>query len=121
MPVVDQGKKIDLAEDFQVKMLGCNNKKIIIAALLLAGIVIIGIVGYMSIEGFGLVDAFYMTIITLTTVGFGEVHPLRDEGKIFTAVLSFISLGFFAYSISVITTYFVEGQLKYLVKGYKIK
>nr|NQU89692.1 potassium channel protein [Bacteroidota bacterium] len=100
---------------------GYNNKKTIIAILLLAGIVIIGIVGYMGIEGFGAVDAFYMTIITLTTVGFGEVHPLGDEGKIFTAVLSFISLGFFAYSISVITTYFVEGQLNYLVRGYKIK
>jgi voltage-gated potassium channel len=75
----------------------------------------------MGIESFGLVDAFYMTVITVTTVGFGEVQPLTDNGKVFTAVLSFVSLGFFAYSVSVVTTYFVEGQLNYLIRGYKKK
>lgn len=98
-----------------------NRGKIIIAALLLISIILIGIIGYISIEGFSIIDALYMTIITLTTVGFGEVHPLHEEGKLFTAVLSFISLGFFAYSISIITTHFVEGQLSYFFKGYKTK
>jgi voltage-gated potassium channel len=100
---------------------GTNERKIFVAAIMLFAIVLIGISGYMSIEDFGLVDAFYMTIITLTTVGFGEVQPLNDDGKVFTAILSFISLGFFAYSVSVVTTYFVEGQMNYLVLGYRKK
>jgi len=98
-----------------------GNRKILIAATLLAIIIIVGITGYILIERFSLVDAIYMTVITLTTVGFGEVHPLSEDGKIFTAVLSFISLGFFAYSISMITTHFVEGQLADFLRGYKIK
>jgi len=98
-----------------------GNKKIIIAVILLIVIISIGIFGYIVIEEFGFIDALYMTIITLTTVGFGEVHPLSQEGKIFTAVLSFISLGFFAYSISLITTYFVEGRLAGFLQMNKIK
>lgn len=98
-----------------------GNRKIIIAAILLLIIMMIGVFGYILIERFGFVDAIYMTVITLTTVGFGEVHPLSQYGKIFTAVLSFISLGFFAYSISMITTHFVEGQLSDFIRGYKIK
>jgi len=98
-----------------------NQKKLFIALILLAAIVVIGVSGYMEIENYGLVDAFYMTMITLTTVGFGEVHPLHQDGKIFTAILSFMSLGFFAYSISIVTTYLVEGQLKNLIRGYKSK
>lgn len=96
-----------------------GKRKIIIAAFLLIAIISIGIFGYVLIESFGFVDAFYMTIITLTTVGFGEVHPLSQNGKVFTAILSFISLGFFAYSISLITTHFVEGQLTDFIRGYK--
>jgi voltage-gated potassium channel len=88
---------------------------------MLVVIILIGVSGYIGIEDFNFVDAFYMTIITLTTVGFGEVHPLNDNGKIFTAFLSFVSLGFFAYSISIVTTYLVEGQLNYLVRGYRKK
>ncbi len=98
-----------------------NNKRIIIAVLILITIILIGLSGYMAIEGFSFIDAFYMTMITITTVGFGEVRPLDDTGKVFTAFLSFISLGFFAYSISIIASYFFEGQLNFLVYGYKNK
>jgi voltage-gated potassium channel len=98
-----------------------NEWKILVAAIILLSIIFIGIVGYITIEDYGFLDAFYMTIITITTVGFGEVQPLNDDGKIFTAILSILSLGFFAYSISIITSYFVEGQLVYLVRGYKEK
>jgi len=98
-----------------------KQRKIFIALVVLATIVVIGVSGFNKIEGFNLVDAFYMTMITVTTVGFGEVHPLSDNGKLFTSFLSFISLGFFAYSISVVTTYLVEGQLKNIIRGYKFK
>lgn len=48
----------------------------------------VGALGYMTIEHWSLLDALYMTVITLTTLGFGEVHPMSSAGRIFTMVLS---------------------------------
>jgi voltage-gated potassium channel len=69
-------------------------------------------IGYIGLEKYGVVDAFYMTIITISTVGFSEVRELSQEGKIFTAFLIISSFGTFAYSISSITTYLVGGEYK---------
>lgn len=72
----------------------------------------IGIVGFMVIEKFRLVDAVYMTVITVATVGFGEVHPLSQSGKIFTSILIVFSFGTFAYAISTITSYVADGNFR---------
>ena len=74
----------------------------------------------MFIEHYTLIDAFYMTIITVATVGFGEVHPLSDAGKIFTALLIMTSFGIFAYSISLITRYIVDGEFQHFFKSYRM-
>ncbi len=79
---------------------------------LLAGVIIIGTVGYMLIEGYTVLDAFYMTLITVSTVGYGEVAPLTMMGKLFTSFLILICFGTFAYAISSITTYLVNGEYK---------
>ena len=71
-----------------------------------------GTIGYIWIENYEFIDAFYMTIITMSTVGFSEVHKLSSEGKIFTATLIITSLGTFAYSLSSISTYLVGGEYK---------
>jgi voltage-gated potassium channel len=76
--------------------------------------------GYVFIEHYTLIDAFYMTIITVATVGFGEVHPLSDAGKIFTAFLIMTSFGIFAYSISLITRYIVDGEFQHFFKSYRM-
>jgi len=68
----------------------------------------------MSIEHFSLLEAAYMTVITVATVGFKEVRPLTDDGKLFTIFLIIFSFGIFAYSLSTITSYFVEGRIKIL-------
>ena len=83
-----------------------------IAFSLLLVIGFVGIVGYMFFEQFSLLEAAYMTVITVATVGFKEVHPLTDDGKIFTIFLIITSFGIFAYSISTITSYLVEGRLR---------
>ena len=56
----------------------------------------VGTVGYMLIEGWGIVDSFYMTFITLTTIGFSEVRPLSPSGKFFTVALATVGIGTFA-------------------------
>ena len=85
-------------------------------------IIVIGIAGYMLIEGDGFIDSLYMTIITISTVGFGEIHQLTVAGKIFTMVLILSSFGTYAYAISIITTYFVESELSFwFIRGNKGK
>ncbi|MCC7303555.1 MAG: potassium channel protein [Bacteroidia bacterium] len=64
----------------------------------------------MIIEDFSFLDALYMTIITVATVGFREVHPLGDGGMIFTVILIIISFGTFAYAITSLTTYVMDGE-----------
>ncbi|MGI8939509.1 MAG: potassium channel family protein [Iamia sp.] len=70
-----------------------------------------GTVGYVVIEGFGLLDALYMTVTTLTTVGYGEIQPLDPAGRAFT--MSLIAVGFTAAftMLAVLTSLVVSGQL----------
>ncbi|MEP7167977.1 MAG: potassium channel protein [Bacteroidota bacterium] len=96
-------------------------KKLFIAAGLIIFIIVFGTAGYMLIENYRLLDAFYMTVITSASVGFREVNPLSDAGKIFTCVLIIMSLVTLGYSISVITTYIIEGELQLYFKNKKVK
>lgn len=58
-----------------------------------------GVIGYMLLEGWGWLDALYMTVIALSTVGFGEVHPLSPTGRFFTIILIVLGLGFIVYGL----------------------
>lgn len=80
-------------------------------------IIVIGVSGYMIIEGDSFINALYMTIITISTVGFGEIHKLSVPGKLFTIFLILSSFGTYAYAISMITTYFVEGSVTSFIRG----
>lgn len=83
-------------------------------------IILFGLFGFMIIEDYGFLDAFYMTIISVSTVGFGVLHDLSDSGKLFTSILIITSFGIFAYSISAITTYVVGGEFKRYFTKYKV-
>jgi voltage-gated potassium channel len=74
-------------------------------------ILAIGVAGYMILSGDTFVNALYMTVITITTVGFGEVHPLSPEEKIFTIFLILTSISIFGYTVSSFTEYIISGQL----------
>lgn len=88
---------------------------------LLLLILLIGIIGYSLIEHYSLIDSFFMTIITVTTVGFEEVHPLTTAGKIFTSGLIVVSFGFFAFSVTTVTRYIVSGVFRNYFKFSKMK
>jgi len=94
-------------------------RKIIIAFGLLSFILLVGVMGYMWIENLNFLDALYMTVITVATVGYKEVAELSDEGKIFTIFLIIISFGIFAYAISSITQFIIEGEFNQFLKNRK--
>ena len=96
-------------------------QKIYFTLFILLIIVSLGIGGYMLIEGYSFSEAFYMTIITVSTVGFGEIHPLSESGRIFTAFLIIISLGIFAYGISIIAASILSGELTHFFKLYRLE
>jgi len=68
-----------------------------------------------------LLDSEYMTAITLSTVGFREVEPLSDSGKLFLTVYILLNIGIFAYVVSTITTYIFEGEFQKIFKNLKFE
>ena len=82
--------------------------KIYTAVFLLGFLLLVGVLGFKLISGYPLIDAFYMTVITITTVGFGEVHPLDDQAKLFTIFLILASVIILGYSLSLITEYILS-------------
>ncbi len=94
--------------------------KFIIPVLILLGLLVIGTVGYMIIDSYSLMNAFYMTVITMGTVGYQEVEPLSDAGRIFTAFLIITSIGTFAYAVTRITKFVIDGELNEFFKKNKL-
>lgn len=80
-----------------------------------------GCVGFMVIEGWTALDAIYMTIISLTTVGFQEVHPLSRAGRIFTMLLIVSGVGFILYFLGSIAKMMVEGTIKDVLGRRKLE
>ncbi len=97
-------------------------KKLIIALFLLISVLVIGVIGYMLISGDTFVDALYMTVITVSTVGFGLIHELSTEGKLFTIFLILLSVSLYGYVLKILSenialgTFFKELKLKKMQK-----
>jgi len=98
-----------------------SSKKLLSAGLALLIVVAIGTLGFSVIEGDTVFDSLFLTIITISTVGYGLPHELSDKGQVFALVFIIISLGVYAYSISIIISYLVEGNLEKLIRGRKLK
>lgn len=89
---------------------------LIIGFSLLLFLIVFGTIGFNLIEDLNLVDAFYMTILSVSTVGFETVKPLSPEGKLFVSMLIIFSLGSLAYVGSSIVRFFLDGEfIKYLI------
>lgn len=87
----------------------------------MALVLILGVVGYRFIAGFTWVEALYMTIITVSTVGYKEVRPLSTQEQLFTVVLIATSIFIVAYTISVVTEYVLSRNSLQLLKKKKVK
>ena len=89
--------------------------RLLSSALLLAGIVVAGTLGYHLIERAPWWAAFYMTVITLTTVGYGEVFPLSRAGEAFTVALLLAGLGVILVALTEVARSVVEGEVRHLL------
>jgi len=96
-------------------------RKLFQISSLVALILCSGILGYHIIEGWSWFDALYMTVITLATVGYAEVHSLSQAGRIFTVVLIFGGMGILLYGVTEMTAFFVEGEMTGYLRRRKMK
>ena len=85
---------------------------IVLLALLICG----GTIGYMTIEDLSFLESLYMTVITISTVGFQEVNVLSTEGRLFTIALIVCGLFIAAFAVTVVSTFVIEGELRFLVR-----
>lgn len=95
--------------------------KLYVSIIFFISVVLIGVTGYTILSETNFIDSLYMTIITMTTVGFGEIHPLNDHEKIFTIFLILISIVVYAYSVTALSEYLVNGNLLQLLKLRKVQ
>lgn len=98
----------------------------IFRALIMLGLVLlIGTTGYAVIEGWQILDAIYMTVITITTVGYGEVRSVSPTGRVFTIALICMGMGIIAYTLGMVAQVMVELQIRSILGrkklGLKIK
>lgn len=92
-----------------------------ILTFLVLTLISIGVIGYMLLGNYTFVEALYMTIITISTVGFSEVHPSGNTEKLFTIFLIITSITIYGYMVSVITEFMANGRFFEEIKNKKVQ
>jgi voltage-gated potassium channel len=98
-----------------------GREQLAIVAIGFLAVVAVGTVGYMLIEQWDVVDSLYMTVITLTTVGFGEVHSLSRVGRVFTTALIIVGVAWAAYSVTVVGQLLLDGTVARIVRRRRME
>ncbi len=101
--------------------ISATGRRISVIALLSVLLIGFGTAGYMLVQSFSFVEALYMTIITLSTVGFGEVHPLDNNGRIFTIILIVMGVSFVAFSLAYFSQILLDGNILEAYRRRKLK
>ncbi|HSE58713.1 MAG TPA: potassium channel protein [Nitrospiraceae bacterium] len=95
-------------------------RHLVLSLLSVLAVIAIGTAGYVAIEGWPVFDALYMTVTTVTTVGFQEVHELSRAGRAFTVVLIISGVGTLFYVLSNLARLAIEGELRVLLGHYRV-
>jgi voltage-gated potassium channel len=98
-----------------------KNLRLRYSLIMLIGIVAFGTCGYYLIEQMPLFEAFYMTIITISTVGFAEIIPLTQAGRVLTVFIIILGISVGAYTIGMLVRAFIEGELLKIVGRKKVQ
>ncbi len=93
---------------------------LVIVVMLAVFLVGMGTAGYVVIEDWNVLDSLYMTVITLSTIGYGEVNPVSKAGRIFTLILIVMGVGFFLYVIGNVVQFLVEGRIRLILGRHKL-
>jgi voltage-gated potassium channel len=91
------------------------------AAVLLAVLGVVGTSGYIIIEGWPFLDALYMTVIVLTTIGFAEVRELSDTGRVFTIFIAIFGIGAIFYALIAVFQFLLEGELESIIGSQRME
>ena len=94
-----------------------TSTKLEIVITTIVGMMILGTLAYHALEKWNYVDSFYFTGVTLTTIGYGDLHPTTDLSKIFTVFFSFGGVGILAASLSVVAGAYFDRREKTLSKS----
>ena len=89
-------------------------------AACLVGVIMLGTAGYTLLEGWSLVESFYMTMITVTTVGFNEVREMSTTGRMFTVALMILGVGTLFYGIAIIAEVRFEERIRHIFGRRKL-
>ena len=95
-------------------------KQLWIAVICMTFVVILGTLGFMTIEEISLFQAFWMTMITVLTVGYGDAIPVTQAGKVFALLIIPIGVGIVTYAIGVVAAMIIEGNLFHAVRRKKM-
>lgn len=88
-----------------------DGRRLVVLAVALVVVLVVGTAGYVIIEGWSVFEAFYMVVITLSTVGFREVREISDAGRLFTILLILGGVSILAYAVATLVEFVVSGQL----------
>ncbi|PFA50043.1 potassium channel protein [Bacillus anthracis] len=95
-------------------------KQLWIAVICMTFVVILGTLGFMTIEEISLFQAFWMTMITVLTVGYGDAVPITQAGKVFALLIIPVGVGIVTYAIGVVAAMIIEGNLFHAVRRKKM-
>ncbi len=98
-----------------------SGKKFILSLSIIVTLAIVGSIGFSTLENMSLFEGLYMTVITLSTVGYGEIRPLHPSGRAFAIILIIFGVASITYSLSALGQFILEGQIRNVLGKRKMK
>jgi len=90
------------------------------AFFLFVAVAVVGMIGFNWLEGWALRDSLYATVITMTTIGYGDFSPATPQGQLFTIFLSLFAIGIGGYAITSVASFVIEGNFHRFIKGRRV-